>query len=118
MAIKPFLAELKRVKAQDQQPTLTPKILSVNRRAGILHVINITITILYPTLMSYYAIFHPFLATMVLFVAVMLFLKLVSYFLVNRDLRLNQISSQDKNLESSYTVAYPNNITFGDILYF
>ncbi|CAG8599271.1 9507_t:CDS:2 [Paraglomus occultum] len=85
MAVKPFLAELKRVKAQDQQPTLTPKILSVNRRAGILHIINITITILYPTLI---------------------------------DLRLNQVSSQDKNLESPYTVAYPNNITFGDILYF
>ncbi|KAG9306982.1 hypothetical protein G9A89_000896 [Geosiphon pyriformis] len=122
--VLPFMTEIKTAKVEDREPKLNPKIQSINKRAAILHTINVSVTLFYPTIFSYFLIFHPVLATFTLFIGVILFLKLLSYALVNRDLRLSQLTgifaSKDivnLNLDS-YTVEYPKNITFANLVYF
>ncbi|CAG8712953.1 1441_t:CDS:2, partial [Ambispora leptoticha] len=125
--ITPFLNEIKLAEKEGREPTLTPTIVKINKQAGMLHIINITLTLLFPAIISYFAIFHPFLGSIAVFNGLALFLKLISYAFVNRDLRLSQliggISSSSKEetkiLNADvYSVQYPNNITLKNIFYF
>ncbi|CAG8598328.1 12828_t:CDS:2 [Ambispora gerdemannii] len=127
ITIRPFLNEIKLAKKEGKEPTITPKIKSINKRAGILHTVNITFILLFPSAVSYFIIFHPFLGSIALFNGLALFFKLISYAFVNRDLRLSQliggISSSSKEetkipIIDVYSVQYPNNITLKDLFYF
>ncbi|KAG0298166.1 hypothetical protein BGZ98_000301, partial [Dissophora globulifera] len=54
---------------------------------GWLHVLNLCVILAWPSCMSYFMIFHPFLAMSCLMNGLIIFLKMTSFALVNQDLR-------------------------------
>ncbi|KAK9719086.1 hypothetical protein K7432_005035 [Basidiobolus ranarum] len=80
-----------------------------------LHIANILCSIVLPSYICYTQVYHPALSTIVLFMACALMMKLISYYLVNRDMRDALFSGQPID---SYDVSYPNNITLKDAFYF
>ncbi|KAJ3121578.1 hypothetical protein HK098_003583 [Nowakowskiella sp. JEL0407] len=95
-----------------------------------------------PTWISWYKIIHPGVSVFPLFLATILFLKLISYFLVNHDLRLESPHSKKKSTTFRFfsstqhslasptspsatnasgeaeEVRYPDNITLYNLMYF
>ncbi|KAF9428254.1 hypothetical protein BGZ94_002962 [Podila epigama] len=107
------------------------------RTVGWLHVLNLTTIIAWPSFMSYYMIFHPFMAMSCLLNGCILFLKMTSYALVNQDLRaayifdlpkdtfqhLTKVHDVAGNVQVqreifTYDVQYPDNIAIKNIGYF
>lgn len=72
------------------------------------------VAVLIPSYIAWVPLRHPLLAGSVLFPSVILFLKLISYSFVNRDLR----DAFVKHEPSEYSVAYPANIGMRNITYF
>lgn len=105
---------------------------------GWLHALNVIAILAWPSYMSYYKIFHPFMSITCLMNGTIQFLKMTSYSLTNQDLRAgfiydlppekfqhtrrvhdatsNTFVSHQEVYE--YEVNYPNNITFKDMAYF
>ncbi|KAI8600605.1 MBOAT, membrane-bound O-acyltransferase family-domain-containing protein [Dissophora ornata] len=78
---------------------------------GWLHVLNLTMIMAWPSLMSFFVIFHPFLAMSCLMNGLVLFLKMTSFALVNQDLRAAYIFDtpvdQCKHLTAVHEVPAP-----------
>ncbi|KAG0265401.1 hypothetical protein BG011_004786 [Mortierella polycephala] len=104
---------------------------------GWLHVANLFFIIAWPSFMSFYIIYHPFVAMACLMNGIILFLKMTSFALVNQDLRaafifgtpidkfkhlttVHDVSGKDITKEEvfQYDVHYPGNITLKNIGYF
>ncbi|KAG0276669.1 hypothetical protein BGZ95_007203 [Linnemannia exigua] len=105
---------------------------------GWLHALNVIAILAWPSYMSYYKIFHPFMSITCLMNGTIQFLKMTSYSLTNQDLRAgyiydlptekfqhtrrvhdaasNTFVSHQEVYE--YEVNYPDNITFKDMAYF
>jgi diacylglycerol O-acyltransferase-1 len=75
---------------------------------------------------SWFNIWHPFLSAAPLTIALIAFLKLISYVLVNGDLRGLHMSGRkwekskymDDDTFDPTSLPYPKNITLGNLLYF
>ncbi|KAF9905432.1 hypothetical protein EC991_001660 [Linnemannia zychae] len=67
--------------------TLEEQIKQTRSTVGWLHFANVSLILVWPSLMSYFVIFHPFLAMGCLMTSLILFLKMTSFALVNQDLR-------------------------------
>ncbi|KAF9934138.1 hypothetical protein BGZ67_003997 [Mortierella alpina] len=112
---------------------------SSQRLFGWLHAFNVILIISWPSYMSYFKIFHPFMSITCLMNATIQFLKMTSFSLVNQDLRAAYIFDLPENKfhhltrvhdASSgntatqrgevyqYDVQYPDNITFMNVAYF
>ncbi|KAI9027864.1 MBOAT, membrane-bound O-acyltransferase family-domain-containing protein [Hyaloraphidium curvatum] len=113
-----------------------------------LHVLNIALEISIPTLVVWFGIYHPLPGMCALFLPTILFLKLISYCLVNRELRQELVDTTRRGqgipvpksprpaedpVKDSQEAAlletdappfdpnelpYPQNLTFGNALYF
>ncbi|CAO3575108.1 unnamed protein product [Mortierella alpina] len=109
------------------------------RLFGWLHALNVILIISWPSYMSYFKIFHPFMSITCLMNATIQFLKMTSFSLVNQDLRAAYIFDlpedkfhhltrvHDANSGNTatqrgevyqYDVQYPDNITFMNVAYF
>ncbi|KAF9943263.1 hypothetical protein BGZ67_003026 [Mortierella alpina] len=125
----------KSAKVQD----LTPEALARKEQStvGWLHVFNLFTIVAWPSFMSYYMIYHPFVAMSCLMNGLILFLKMTSFALVNQELRaayifgtpvdtfrhmakVHDISGKDLTKKEifQYDVQYPDNITLKNIGYF
>lgn len=110
---------------------------ATQRTVGWLHFFNLFTIIAWPSFMSYYMIFHPFMAMSCLLNGCILFLKMTSFALVNQDLRaayvfdlpadkfqhLTKVHDADGKTTSKqelyqYEIQYPDNITPKNIGYF
>ncbi|KAG0053901.1 hypothetical protein BGZ83_000214 [Gryganskiella cystojenkinii] len=111
---------------------------ATQKTVGWLHFFNLATIIVWPSFMSYYMIFHPFMAMSCLFNGCILFLKMTSFALVNQDLRAAYIfdlpadkfqhlakvhDTEGKTIGSvrevyQYDIQYPDNITPKNIGYF
>lgn len=101
----------------------------VIQRVGVwvdlLSAINCVLVITIPTLISWFKITHPLISGIPLSASTILFLKLVSYSLVNRDLKRNVERVRDVDATSFEigdavlgSVAYPQNLRLSDLFYF
>ncbi|OZJ04435.1 hypothetical protein BZG36_02908 [Bifiguratus adelaidae] len=86
-----------------------------NTLAAVVHFVHLTFLILFPSMVVYRYIYNPLFGIVMLMTVVILFLKLTSYALVNRDLRDCYLKSKSV---TSYTIAYPTNIAVRNLLYF
>lgn len=85
----------------------------IEKNSTLLIILNCFLCLASPTAMIWYYFHHPVLGISLMMMVVILFMKLVSYHLVNHDLRTKKFE------ENSYDECkYPKNITFGNILYF
>ncbi|EGF82147.1 hypothetical protein BATDEDRAFT_34607 [Batrachochytrium dendrobatidis JAM81] len=100
------------------------------------HAANISATIIVPTWISWSFIWHPVTSSIPLFLATTLFLKLISYALVNADLRHDVSKDKSKTAEDMVSlkhqpltgghsqnvdaniIPYPENINLDNMLYF
>ncbi|RKO91026.1 MBOAT, membrane-bound O-acyltransferase family-domain-containing protein, partial [Blyttiomyces helicus] len=112
---------------------------------GILHFINISLCLVIPILISWFKISHPFISSLPISTSCVLFLKLISYALVNSDLRCEKALNispprveepsarhapplkesqgageveDDAGDGGMVDVAYPGNVQFGNLVYF
>ncbi|KAF8941080.1 MBOAT, membrane-bound O-acyltransferase family-domain-containing protein [Dissophora ornata] len=107
---------------------------------GWLHALNVMLILLWPSYMSYYMIFHPFLSMTCMINGTIQFFKMTSFALVHQDLRAAYIFDQPTDTfhhlikvhdTSSgkhgvrvqheiyqYDVQYPDNVTFMNVAYF
>ncbi|KAJ1343072.1 hypothetical protein BSLG_002098 [Batrachochytrium salamandrivorans] len=104
---------------------------------AVIHVLNISFAIVIPTYISWSLIWHPIAAAVPLFFATTLLLKLISYVLVNSDLRRDALAkihgrpvggvtsfdphpvqAETNTVPEACPVIYPANINIRDILYF
>jgi diacylglycerol O-acyltransferase-1 len=87
---------------------------------GAAHFINVTLNLVISTYMVYFKIFHPAVGMAVELHAVIVWLKVCSYALTNRDLRHSLLNPDiNEALPPLYaTCPYPQNITLGNICYF
>ncbi|RUP48241.1 hypothetical protein BC936DRAFT_144796 [Jimgerdemannia flammicorona] len=108
-----FMAQLAK-RSKDDKPGKIPLVAS-EAIATTLHIVNLTFLMVYPSYIIYNKIYHPIVGSAMLLIALVLLLKLISYFLVNRDLRLLYV--QNKTV-TDYTIAYPDNITVSNLTYF
>ena len=92
----------------------------------IYHICNLLALLMISILNSWYCIWHPFVSCAPLFAALIVFLKLISYALVNGDLRNVHLSGvkietskylDDVNFDLN-SLPYPRNITLGNLAYF
>lgn len=134
----------------ERQSSLTklPASSSQDWRFICLHVLNITLEILIPTLVVWYQIQHPLAGISAIFLPTILFLKLISYVLVNKELKherednikrnqginvpksprpdedpakdalAHAIEDTDHPVFEPQSVKYPDNITLNNIFYF
>jgi len=90
--------------------------------AWIAHAINVTLVLAFTTYMVYYHIHHPLIGTLTEIHAIIVWLKAASYAFTNRDLRhayLHPVRGELDALPELYRECpYPNNITFGNLVYF
>ncbi|KAF9968619.1 hypothetical protein BGZ70_001355 [Mortierella alpina] len=112
---------------------------SSQRLFGWLHALNVILIISWPSYMSYFKIFHPFMSITCLMNATIQFLKMTSFSLVNQDLRaayifdlpednfhhLTRVHDANSGTTTTqrgevyqYDVQYPDNITFMNVAYF
>ncbi|KAF9584258.1 hypothetical protein BGW38_007047 [Lunasporangiospora selenospora] len=103
---------------------------------GWLHALNATAILVWPSIVTYYYIFHPFMAMSCVIAGCIQFFKMTSYALVNHDFRAAYIfdkpreelghvakvhsdSVQVTNEEVyQYDIQYPDNITLKNMSYF
>jgi len=91
-----------------------------------LHILVIVLSLALPIGVIKYTRPHPFSSLLLLFQACVLFLKLVSYVVVNKDYRLayqagKPITDDIKHIDLSEEInikKYPDNLTIGNLLYF
>ncbi|KAK3845305.1 MAG: MBOAT, membrane-bound O-acyltransferase family-domain-containing protein [Linnemannia gamsii] len=81
--------------------TLEEQIKETRSTVGWLHFLNVSLILVWPSLMSYFVIFHPFLAMGCLMTSLILFLKMTSFALVNQDLRSSFIFDTPVTEQSS-----------------
>ncbi|KAF9281774.1 hypothetical protein BGZ88_011382 [Linnemannia elongata] len=81
--------------------TLEEQIKENRKTVGWLHFANVSLILGWPSFMSYFVIFHPFLAMGCLMTSLILFLKMVSFALVNQDLRYAYIQDTPATEQSS-----------------
>lgn len=84
------------------------------------HVINMTLSFLLTTYVVYFHVHHPLVGTLTEMHAVIVSLKTASYALTNRDLRHAHLhpDKREQVPELYSKCPYPNNITFGNLIYF
>jgi len=121
---------LEKLLAKPQTSLIVQKIIPV------FHIVNIIITVALPSYVAYTFILHPFLAMAPVFLGTILALKLISFVLVNADLRREskqretivledeqarigevKIESEEK-VFNIYANPYPSNLNFRNMLYF
>lgn len=83
--------------------------------AAYVHAVNATVLLVYTCIMVYYKISNPALGALSLFISTVLFMKLVSFALVNHDLRALHMMNQRV---TEYAIVYPNNIRVKNLMYF
>ncbi|KAF9580650.1 hypothetical protein BGW38_002620 [Lunasporangiospora selenospora] len=132
-------------KKQGKVLSVDEQVAADQKTVGWLHVLNLFSIIAWPSFMSYYVIYHPFMAMSCLLNSCILFLKMTSLALVNRDLRAAYIfdqpaekfphlakvhdstngSSENNNADQdkksdvfTYDIQYPDNVTIKNIGYF
>lgn len=89
------------------------------RMIAVAHAINATFNLLIASEVVYYHIHHPGIGTLCELHAVVVWLKVCSYALTNRDLRDAYLTSSRDRLPDFYAKCpYPNNITLGNLTYF
>jgi len=96
-------------------------VFSTWRSIAKVHATNATIMLLVATYVVYYKIHNPGIGAFSEFHAVIVWLKVCSYALTNRDMRralLTRDRSKAALPELYKTCQYPNNITFGNLSYF
>lgn len=81
--------------------TLEEQIKESRKTVGWLHFANVSLILAWPSFMSYFVIYHPFLAMGCLMTSLILFLKMVSFALVNQDLRYAYIHDTPATEQSS-----------------
>jgi diacylglycerol O-acyltransferase-1 len=88
----------------------------------ILYVVHILSLLLIPITLIYTLTPHPLASMIATIILVILFMKLVSYSIVNHSLRATKFVERFKAYESgeklNSTLLYPHNITLADIYYF
>jgi len=87
---------------------------------AVAHALNATLNLAISTYVVYYHIYHPGIGTLVELHAVIVWLKVCSYALTNRDLRQAYLSreSGDSIPELYASCPYPENITISNLCYF
>ncbi|KAI9885519.1 MAG: hypothetical protein M1823_002701 [Watsoniomyces obsoletus] len=90
------------------------------RFIGLAHAINATICLGFTSIVVYSIIHHPMIGTLCEFHAVIVWLKICSYALTNRDLRRACLDGGDlAALPAVYSAdPYPHNITLANLSYF
>jgi diacylglycerol O-acyltransferase-1 len=78
-------------------------------------VLNIVLSLFAPTAITWYLIYHPMIGIIAIMQSVILFMKLISYHLVNYDL---QRLCEEKEEPPYPELPYPQNVTFGNLIYF
>ncbi|KAF9098980.1 hypothetical protein BGX23_004515 [Mortierella sp. AD031] len=81
--------------------TLEEQIKENRSTVGWFHMLNVFLILAWPSIMSYFVIFHPFLAMSCLMNGLILFLKMTSFVLVNQDLRSSFIQDTPATERSS-----------------
>jgi diacylglycerol O-acyltransferase-1 len=87
---------------------------------SVAHTLNATLCVCITSTVVYQSIFHPLIGTVCEFLAIIIWLKIISYALTNRDLRLTYLyPSPDDEVPEMYNLCpYPQNITVGNLVYF
>ncbi|KAL2257549.1 hypothetical protein VTK26DRAFT_9499 [Humicola hyalothermophila] len=121
-------ARASRAKASKKDGTTSPTEdqLKKFKRTWILvrtaHAINVTTALAFTAYVVYYHIHHPLIGTLTQMHAIIVWLKTASYAFTNRDLRhayLHPVKGELDALPELYRrCPYPNNITFGNLVYF
>ncbi|KAH8552127.1 membrane bound O-acyl transferase [Umbelopsis sp. PMI_123] len=104
------------VHIKSQKADSRPKIKSIEVLAGSFHCMHLLFLMIYPSYIVYTKIYHPMVGSAALVTTLILFLKLTSYALVNRELREMYLTDNGETSDGSHK--YPNNITIPNILYF
>ncbi|KAF9935285.1 hypothetical protein FBU30_004860 [Linnemannia zychae] len=81
--------------------TLEEQIKQTRSKVGWLHFLNVSLILGWPSFMSYFVIYHPFMAMGCLMTSLILFLKMTSFALVNQDLRSSFIYDTPATEQSS-----------------
>lgn len=123
---------------KEQKLDVKQKMMYIETLSAVFHSIHLLFLMIYPSYIVYTKIYHPMgkltinmnnasyctkLSTAVyllvgsaaLVIALILFLKLISYSLVNRELRQMYLEGNSETQEAS---KYPRNIAISNILYF
>ncbi|KAI9491672.1 putative diacylglycerol O-acyltransferase [Zychaea mexicana] len=104
-------------KARNAKPDFRNKVAILERVASAAHVTHLTFLISYPSYIVYTKIYHPLVGSAVVIISLITFLKLISYVLVNRELRQLYVSGQTDDYHDE-NARYPNNIHLGNLMYF
>ncbi|KAK7750699.1 hypothetical protein SLS62_007399 [Diatrype stigma] len=87
-----------------------------------LHTLNATVALLFTSWAVYFYIYHPLIGTITELHVIIVYMKVASYALTNRDLRhayLHPIKGELAALPEIYaTCPYPSNITMSNLVYF
>ncbi|KAJ2964686.1 hypothetical protein NQZ79_g463 [Umbelopsis isabellina] len=100
---------------KEQKLDVKQKMMYIETLSAVFHSIHLLFLMIYPSYIVYTKIYHPMVGSAALVIALILFLKLISYSLVNRELRQMYLEGNSETQEAS---KYPRNITVFDILYF
>ena len=123
-AAKDVRAEEKRNEDEEDEKQTEQKrkaIFSTWRSIAIWHAVNATAMLVFATCIVYYQIHNPGIGTLTELHSVVVWLKVCSYALANRDLRhamLNKQQSKTMLPELYKSCPYPNNITIKNLSYF
>lgn len=86
---------------------------------ALAHGINATLSLVIASFVVYYHIHHPGIGTLCELHAVVVWLKVCSYALTNRDLRHASLSGSHASIPELYaSCPYPQNVTFSNLSYF
>ncbi|KAI1096355.1 MBOAT, membrane-bound O-acyltransferase family-domain-containing protein [Rostrohypoxylon terebratum] len=103
---------------EDQQAKFESKWRSIRRA----HLFNATLALAVHSWVVYFHIFHPLIGTITELHVIIVYMKVVSYALTNRDLRhayLHPVKGELALLPELYAQCpYPQNITMGNLIYF
>lgn len=121
---KDVLAMAKRAEDETEKKKVEEKrhaVFSTWRTIANVHAINATFMLVVATCVVYFKIHNPGIGAFSEFHAVIVWLKVCSYALTNRDMRramLSKHSNQGALPDLYKTCPYPNNITIGNLCYF
>ena len=123
-AAKDVRAEDKKNESEEERKQTEQKrkaVFSTWRRIAVAHAVNATSMLVFATCIVYYLIHNPGIGTLTELHSVVVWLKVCSYALTNRDLRhamLNKDPTKASLPELYKTCTYPNNITIKNLSYF
>jgi len=103
---------------RSQKVDARAKMKAIEVLAAVFHCMHLLFLMIYPSYIVYTKIYHPMVGSAALVIALILFLKLTSYALVNRELREMYLSDNTEAPASNSSHKYPNNISPFNILYF